>query len=280
MSNIDNEKMYSTINEQLYARHWGIRAEGSSPGNRPRFYVMDFRGLALATGIVRYKYRDSEMQIFYRGQEQDWELRPSLYRECNNKDTLKKLNQWHERALECIKPFFDSQGCNDDDNDNDKEREALAQHYGFPTKYLDVVDHIQTALWFAYNQGESNGGSASRHDESVGYIQVIAVPKTANIIDLRRKPSEWLRPHLQQGLCVSLENPDKELGKLSKYLVLTFIINRENLRRWSNYDNIPRDYFFPSEQLDRGLIYWKKAEKQLKSENLFDCEGNINLAGF
>lgn len=259
---IDQDEMLRTIDAQLEQRNWGIRCKGKSPGEKPRYYIMDYRGLALVTGIVRYYFyqeskEESAYKLFYRGQGQDWELRPSLYRGCKTKENMEEQKLKHEQALKIVAKHFDPQGEPD-------EREALAQHYGLHTRFFDVVDHIQTALWFAYDEVGN-----SKQNESVGYVYIIAVPKEAKAIDLRRKPSEWLRPHVQQAFCVRFPNPDSELGKVSKYLVMTLVIPRTSLRAWSNYDNIPHDYFFPSEEVDQGAAYWSKAKKELQAQGLF-----------
>ena len=266
----NNAEMLRVIDAQLESRHWGIMAKGKSPGKKPRYYIFDYRALGLVTGIIRYYYYREKVniQLYYRGQKQDWELRPSLYRRCNNEDDIKRANDWKTSAIESIKGCFDPAG-------NEAEREALAQHYGLKTQFFDVVDHIQTALWFACDETEKDRGR-SRQDEGVGYVEVIAVPMESEIIDLRRKPSEWLRPHIQQGFCVRFPNPDSKLGKLSKYLVMTFIISRQNLRAWSNYDALPHDYFYPNRKLDQGLVYWENAREKLISDGLLsvDAEGN------
>ena len=44
-----------------------------------------------------------------------------------------------QNALESIMPVFDPIGIDD-------EREALEQHYGLKTRFLDVVDNVQFAL--------------------------------------------------------------------------------------------------------------------------------------
>ncbi|MEA4994188.1 MAG: FRG domain-containing protein [Oscillibacter sp.] len=257
---MDKRSMYESIEKNLSDRHWGARAKGTSPGNHPRFYVMDYRGLALATGIIRYTFykENSQTSIFYRGQRKDWELQASLYRDCKTRQDTIAVGKWREQALSKIEKEFDPIGTDD-------EREALAQHYGMKTQFLDVVDNIQTALWFAFD----NVSMEDPHfDDSVGYIQVIAIPNTETIIDLRHKPSEWLRPHIQQGFAIKRKNPSAQLGSFASFLVATFIISRENLRCWSNYENLPRSYFYPSSALDRGAEYWEKAENELRKAGL------------
>lgn len=258
---MNKEKMYSTIEKQLADRHWGVRAKGQSDGNHPRYYIMDYRGFALATGIIRYSYyKDhkeknmANVRIFYRGQRRNWGLKAGAYRNCRTRQETERVDSWLEKALESIKPVFDPSG-------EYNEREALAQHYGLKTRCLDVADNFQSALWFAYddlNQKES------RYDESVGYIQVMAIPEDeVEVIDIRNKPSEWLRPHVQQGFAIKRKIPYAENGSFDKYLVATFIVPRENLRRWSNYDCLVHDYFYPSLAVDKGARYWEKAKASL-----------------
>ena len=258
---MEKDEMYATIGKQLSDRHWGIRAKGKSPGRHPRYYIMDYRGLALATGIIRYTFHRNEPQtrIFYRGQRKDWEIRASLYRKCKNRADAQKANSWLEKVLDTIKPVFDPRGTTD-------EREALAQHYGLDTRFLDVVDNVQSALWFAY---DNISREDPKLDDSVGYIQVLAIPENdTQIIDLRNKPSEWLRPHIQQGFSIKHNNPISALGSFAKYLVATFIVPRESLCLWSNYACLTHDYFYPSDALDVGSKYWKQAEEKMKEEGL------------
>lgn len=70
---MNKNSMYESIEKNLSDLHWGIKAKGTSPGNHPRFYIMDYRGLALATGIIRYAlYNDNaQTHIYYRGQRKD-----------------------------------------------------------------------------------------------------------------------------------------------------------------------------------------------------------------
>ena len=258
---MDIEAIYDSIDKNLLDRHWGIRAKGNSPGNHPRYYVMDYRGLALATGIIRYAYHTNapDTRIFYRGQRKEWEIKASLYRNCDNRNDLEQVDLWLKDALESIMPVFDPIGTDD-------EREALAQHYGLKTRFLDVVDSVQSALWFAYDHIEKDD---PHYDDSVGYVQAIAIPNAdVTVIDLRNKPSEWLRPHVQQGFAIRRNIPNAELGSFSRYLVATFIIPRENLRLWSNYDSLPHEYFYPSEAVDTGKRYWQKAQAKLKEDGI------------
>lgn len=249
----------TVIDKKLKSRHWGCLASGKSNMNKPRFYIFDYRGISVVTGIVRYYYKKDSNHIFYRGQDKDWEIKPSFYRKINNKSELNKANVWYEKTLSLLEENFDPKGTYE-------ERQALAQHYGMHTKYLDVVDNIQSSLWFAYDNVSLANDC---YDSSVGYIEIICIDeKKFNIIDLRNKPSKWMRPHVQQAYCIKSNNPDTKLGSLQDNLVLTMIIPKELLRIWSNYDNMPRYYMYPEESHDDGLAFWRRAVEKLEKNGI------------
>lgn len=62
---------------------------------------------------------------------------------------------------------------------------------------------------------------------------------------------------------MNLEDASMRFMKVS-----TFIIPRENLRLWSNYDRLPHEYFYPSEAVDTGKRYWQKAQAKLKEDGI------------
>lgn len=155
-----------------------------------------------------------------------------------------------------MRHYFDPKGTDD-------ECEALTQHYGLHTKFLDAVDNIQSALWFAYDNVQF---SDDKFETSVGYAEVMAFEKDKfQILDLRNKPSKWMRPHVQQGFCVKSNNPDKSLGSLQKNLVLTFSVPKELLKNWSNYDNMPRYFFIQKRCMMMDLLLGIKQNMNLRA---------------
>ena len=257
------DRVNKTIAYELDKNRWGALAPGQADGIT-HYYITDFRALNLAAGIIRYTLKNTGTRVYYRGQERDYPLIPSLYRFVKSGPDAENAEKKLEQILSVIKPYFDPSGTDD-------EREALCQHYGLHTRCLDIVDNIQTALWFAYDRTYVNNGREQRFDEDVGYINVIAVPDDASkvlIIDLREKPSKFLRPHTQQAFIMKTSEPRKDLGKLSGYHVATFIIPRSLLRLWSNYENIPANYMYPNSVTDAGLRYWEKAVEEVKKAGL------------
>jgi hypothetical protein len=103
--------------------------------------------------------------------------------------------------------------------------EATLQHYGIRTRWLDVVDNIWIALWFACQDVHTTGRQGeflhfeqrqTRSTDDFAYILLIKAEYTSNsvnpglyggpttqLIDLRvAAPSIFLRPHAQTGLLV------------------------------------------------------------------------------
>ncbi len=127
----------------------------------------------------------------------------------------------------------------------------LLQHYGIKTYWLDLVDNIFTASWFAVFNNKSE----------VGYIKFF-VDKTENrkllnIIDLRKKHSSLsLRLHCQHGLSATWSNVFflPESIDFSSYMVAHVQIPT-NIRK---IINIKKRYMFPDEEHDNTLKYLKK----------------------
>lgn len=244
-------------NEELAKRTWGAKLSKANKGGMPRYLITDYRAFGLVTGIVRYYIRreDIHEKLFYRGQTEEWPLKPSLYRKIETHDKMDLADSWRKQTLEILnKEKFDYKGTPD-------EREALAQHYGLATSFIDIVDHFQTALWFACDGQKDNN--------SVGYVYVISVPEDeATIIDLRNKPSKWLRPHVQQGFCFKM-NHITQCGRIpNDYHIMTLVVPRELLERWSNYDVIKHNYMYPPEEDDSSYGFWKRVEDHLKKDGL------------
>ena len=113
--------------------------------------------------------------------------------------------------------------CHIFNNINAIAHEPLLQHYGLRTTWIDIVDNIWVALWFAVHRSHSFGrGGAYLHFErrdqfknqkERAFIFLVAVDsqptkipgyyagENTEAVDLRVcVPSIFLRPHAQHGL--------------------------------------------------------------------------------
>ena len=175
--------------------------------------------LVQATGYIKYK-ADPWERIFFRGQNKIHEsLRPSLYRGIQTENVQGSRHAWINQI---VKQLSDSEGVFH--NIPEYAHEPLLQHYGLKTTWLDLVDNIWVALWFAVNRSFSVGKyneflhfeeRTPLFPEEYGYILLIRVDenkraaprkgmivgKDTETIDLRvAVPSIFLRPHAQHGL--------------------------------------------------------------------------------
>ena len=151
--------------------------------------------------------------VFLRGQTDLYNgaLIPSLYRDRSRINTL--TSRYNERINELkknIKSF------------SQYERvvlEPLLQHYGIKTPYIDLVDNIWVALWFALHQTKAKLINSHEYiyycnsENEYSYILLIATDAIKNsnqrgvyvgeqtkLIDLRKAlPSYFLRPHAQHA---------------------------------------------------------------------------------
>ncbi len=238
------------IPRRLRAYGWGKHLEGS------KYAIYDVRGLHLAAGNLRYILKDESARLYYRGQAESYPtgIVPSLYRGAQTLEERIERDEKVERAIRTIKSK-----ANWDPKGTAGQSEALAQHYGMRTRWLDVVDHLQSAAWFAYDSDKAHA------DDGVGYIYLIAISReTAHeVVDLRERGSNWIRPHIQQGFGIATT---ALAPNVNDCVVATFVVPRVLLRAASGYDFYTRDTFFPPSGQDQGRHYWIQAADALRSE--------------
>lgn len=145
--------------------------------------------------------------------------------------------------------------------------EPILQHYGINTTWIDLVDNIWVALWFAaykYNKylfryervscnefvyiiavavddGSSNGG-------------VIAGSET-EVIDLRiSAPSYFIRPHAQHGLLFrSSKRTDLLDCDYGEHVCGVIRLKSESVFSWlGNGRLVSQDFLFPKLEFDDG----------------------------
>lgn len=244
------------------------------------FHVSTPHTLIQAAGYLKYtRGREYKKGVFFRGQTRLYSiLSPTLLRGAQDgpqkvkrialiDDFLKDLNE-HKRALRAV----------------DKQcQEALLQHYGIRTTWIDVVDNIWVALWFACNQAKAftQGDNEYLHFEKrVDRLQSTGDPEYAYVlllesayfdsiedhpghykdsrsetIDLRiAAPSQFIRPHAQHGLLVrSLSKKGLPVSDCSRLHVGTIRVNLNAALDWlGNASTLTCHSLFPPAYYDYG----------------------------
>lgn len=230
--------------------------------------IDDIYSLSKIIGHLKYKNQNIG-RILYRGQRSLYSgFRPSAYRFLSTEDQFQsvdaalsiKLDKFrnHQR----IESFFHA--IENHGNNANILYEAVLQHYGEDTRFIDVVDNHWTALWFASHR--CSNGIYEKSTEPYSYILLLAVDgenqkgisisKECISIDIRQAcPSTVLRPHMQHGLlCAYTDEYGNFLHDYQQYVVAILKIKTETCLLWLDSGMlITQDALFPDKSVDEAL---------------------------
>lgn len=185
------------------------------------FHVFDPHALTQAAGYLKHVHaHENDESIFFRGQRRLYDgMAPSLFRGLEKTGKQESYVSAMRRKMERIvsaNPTFS--------RFSEAFHEPLLQHYGLRTTWVDLVDNIWVALWFACHRVVSIGqGGQYIHferrranwDNQFAYIVLIGAENARSgvglpglargeqteLVDLRiGVPSLFLRPHSQHGV--------------------------------------------------------------------------------
>lgn len=185
------------------------------------YHVKDPHALIQAAGYIKHVYAfEKNEAIFFRGQTQLYGgLILSLFRGCTRGPARAKRIGLLKAKIKEIANNNSTFG-----KFEDIFHEPLLQHYGLRTTWIDLVDNIWIALWFACHKPRATGaGGLYMHFEQRQpihfkdhvYILLVGagfsdsdtsspgftVSKDTELVDLRvGAPSIFLRPHSQHGV--------------------------------------------------------------------------------
>ncbi|MCA3424937.1 MAG: FRG domain-containing protein [Roseomonas sp.] len=117
------------------------------------YHVNTPHALAQASGYLKYKFGKSNLAILFRGQTRNYDsLSPTLFRgiigEKSQSDRVATLKTSCKEIAKRNKIFDDIPV---------EAHEPLLQHYGLKTSWIDLVDNVWIALWFACHRAHSVG---------------------------------------------------------------------------------------------------------------------------
>jgi hypothetical protein len=183
-------------------------------------HVSEPTALVMAAGYLKYtRAKDAGTGILFRGQRRVYAgLVPTLYRDIKHESAQGRkhslLNAATKSFSSCAK-IFDGIGI--------YAHEPLLQHYGIHTTWIDLVDNVWVALWFACHRARVVGKHSEymhferrvpSEDDKYAYILLVEVDLSfrarkkpgyyfgadTELVDLRMAaPSVFLRPHAQHG---------------------------------------------------------------------------------
>lgn len=198
-------------------------------GGQVVFPVKDTHTLIQAAGYLKHVRgnQNSEL-VFFRGESKIYPtLQPTAFRgktthraESNAVKLINEAITCFSEPLVATAPYA---------------HEALLQHYGLKTTWIDLVDNIWVALWFACHKARSAGpcGEYLHFERRIprtdatgkAYILLVGadavtpdsarpglyVGANTELIDLRiAAPSVFVRPHAQHGLLMRMKGNDRQ----------------------------------------------------------------------
>lgn len=277
----------------------------------PVYDVWNMTSLNQIIGHAKYNNKDYG-NVYYRGEcKLHKGLQPSLLRNIGTihkadskmKELVNAVADDKELAneLKVVKLQFEHEinekHKKDEHPDFDKDFkynhrhriEGVLQHYGIPTRFIDLVDNHWVALWMGLYHAEHYknmedyihyerreipyadflSGVNLVQEELYQYIILMALPygkdNSNGIIenddfvevDLRQAlPSTFLRPHAQHGYVVrkKLHSPDQEYGYDMATEVIGILRMRiDRVQEWiGNGKLLTQENLFPSLAFDRG----------------------------
>lgn len=221
----------------------------AEPQNDKSILIRDFATFIQAIGKVHYlaanpkaregecikEFSDKQWRVFYRGQNKLYgkhhdEMKPSAYR---GEDHLKDVDECVEHVLK-LPPFVGSEITRE-------AIEGMIQQYGGISRWIDVVDNVWIALWFAchrvwvakdiaetddakgykrssmqYVHYERRIPELEKDEHRFAYVVLIGVEEKLELqspgfykserdelLNLRQAlPSQFIRPHAQHGCLI------------------------------------------------------------------------------
>lgn len=202
----------------------------------PVYEVYSVHALNQLIGYAKFINR-SYGDVYYRGESKLHDaLRPSIFRGRSTTSAVEGLNKLIKTIANDTKMQHQLKLDTSDSFSTFNTIEALIQHYGVKTRYLDVVDNHWVALWMGLYKNETVkqiynychyvkrtipiidaiNQQKILDEDLYQYILLIAVPGHSERInngiyvsdriielDLRQAlPSIFLRPHAQHGLVI------------------------------------------------------------------------------
>lgn len=191
----------------------------TTPQGQVVFQVRDTHTLIQAAGYLKHirGSKNSEL-VYFRGESKLYPtLPPTAFRGISTQRAVSgAINRINAAVDKFSKPLKSTATY---------AHEALLQHYGLKTTWIDLVDNIWVALWFACHNARSVGPCGEHlhferrvpRTDSTGKVYVLLVAvnavapdnarpgfyagTTTELIDLRiAAPSVFVRPHAQHGL--------------------------------------------------------------------------------
>lgn len=241
-------------------RNWGIDYVDTK--NFPHLIISDPLMLAGFTGYLKYQFinRGSNSKVFFRGQIKNFDLIPSLF---SDYEGIITDNARIDRRFEAYEDLADrTSSLYNASRFRNENLNPILQHYGIRTPWIDLVDNIFVAIWFAtngYDEDENGLAKFLPSNEEFGWIYYFLVNDDIKYYDLREHHSSLsLRIHSQHGISATRKsnNWDMITRNLNSNVcaIVKFPITKYWLLQGRIFDSA---FMFPNDKFDNTYKYLK-----------------------
>lgn len=267
--------------------------------NVPIYDVKTYHALNQILGHVKYNNRQYG-KVYYRGEcNLHNSLIPSLMRKGKNPHTLSAVLSSMVNGVLADKHMYSSLGLSS--NNAKHIVEGVLQHYGIPTRNIDLVDNHWVALWMGLYKCSSYKSILKYYHYSkrevpmihmvenklidsadlYQYVLLVALPfaipkendgvshsKDFIEIDLRQAlPSFFIRPHAQHGIVAKRKVEQCRMCSdydMADQVCAIFRMRIDRVAKWiGTGDMLTQENLFPSPAYDGGY------DRLLAREDLF-----------
>lgn len=241
-------------------------------------HVRDFRTLVQVLNKAKYAdgiASDGDRVTYFRGQARlfNGTLKPSVYRRLNKKNPRSNVDG---RIVAELRKITIGGGKNVAKL-TDPVVEGLFQQYEHSSRWIDAVDNVWIALWFACHERWEEGGkvcyllrnpSQEKEKYRYAYILLLGAERGGKIVaghwrgkhservDLRYAvSSHFVRPHVQHGVLVRALNKTGAIMEDMTSLIRGVVrISLSDALRWmGNAESFEVSNVFPNPSFDTGL---------------------------
>lgn len=235
--------------------------------NRPYLYLEDPRILVRFAGYLKKNiWSKTGTKVSFRGQIKDYgTMMPGLFRGNITHEQLKNRYLAYNELVTKLQNRF-----NDAQRFQTENVGAILQHYGIKTPWLDLVDNIYTAIWFATKMQEAKPIRYVDSDRKFGWIYFIRYGLDNGFAlrgyDLREDQSSLsLRLHVQHGISVTREGDSWDLVNRCLNDFVVAVVKFPNNENWKLKGPLfEMDYMFPSTKYDNTYKRLLKENKNIK----------------
>ena len=265
--------MYRIVNDFEKHTTFGSKQEliKLACGNEVKAYeILSVHEIIQFIGYAKYRNK-SLGNVYFRGQTDLYggNMIPSLFRNVKN---IPKVQSSFNRSIKSVK--LDYRRIETFDR---AILEPILQHYGLKTPWIDVVDNIWVALWFALHESKSiiisNREYVHYYDSRQEYAYIVLMAsdattavqpygvyegKDTTVVDLRKgTPSFFVRPHAQHAYMI--KKNELNTADYSDLIVGIIKIPTSLGQKWiGESDFLKLNSLFPSPHFDNGYHYLLK----------------------